>query len=357
MKQNHNPLLILAAAQVLPDGPNVPEWVHLLPTAKGAILTFDGRGPYEVVNAEAVIANSLRDPRGIPIDENHSTNLAAPEGREAPARGWVAEMEARADGIWGRVDWTEAGRTLVGDRAYRGLSPVIMLQADEKTVFSITAASLVNKPNLRDLVSLNAETQAMTLMEQILKALGLAAGATDAEIVAACKATKPAEDAKPDVALQSALTEIGVALGVDGANTAAVVAAVKGKAVESGSLVALQSENAALAGRVAAMETAGKRAASEAFVDAAMTAKRAGLNATTRETYVSLHMSQPAVAEQLISAMPLMGPTGMTAAPPVAAGGAVTSLNAEQSAVATALGISTETYIATLNADRANKGV
>jgi phage I-like protein len=106
MKQNLNPLLDLAAAQGLPDGPNVPEWVHLRPTAKGAILTFDGRGPYTVLSAEEVIANSLRDPRGIPIDENHSTNLAAPEGREAPVRGWVAQMEARADGIWGRVEWT-----------------------------------------------------------------------------------------------------------------------------------------------------------------------------------------------------------------------------------------------------------
>jgi phage I-like protein len=354
MKQNLNPLLVLAAAQGLPDGPNVPEWVHLLPTAKGAILTFDGRGPYTVVNAEAVIANSLRDPRGIPIDENHSTNLAAPEGREAPARGWVAQMEARADGIWGRVDWTEAGRALVGDRAYRGLSPVILLQADAKTVFSITAASLVNKPNLRDLVSLNAETHAMTLMEQILKALGLAAGATDAEIIAACKATKPAADPKPE--LQSALVEIGVALGIDGTNTAAIVAAVKGKTVESGSLVALQAENTALAGRVATMETASKRAASEAFVDAAIAAKRAGLNATTRETYIALHMEQPAMAETMIKGMPLMGPSGLTAAPP-AADGTVTSLNAEQAAVATQLGISKETYLATLQADRANKGV
>jgi hypothetical protein len=60
---------------------------------------------------------------------------------------------------------------LIGDRAYRALSLVIMLQADAKTVLSITAASLVIKPNLRDLVSLNAETQAMSLMVQILKAI------------------------------------------------------------------------------------------------------------------------------------------------------------------------------------------
>jgi phage I-like protein len=104
------------------------------------------------------------------------------------------------------------------------------------------------------------------------------------------------------------------------------------------------------------METASKRAASEAFVDAAIAAKRAGLNATTRETYIALHMEQPAMAETMIKGMPLMGPSGLTAAPP-AADGTVTSLNAEQAAVATQLGISKETYLATLQADRANKGV
>lgn len=353
MTKNTDPFIVMAAAIDLPDAADAPDWVHLLPTSQGQIATFDGRGPYAVLNAEAVIAASMAEPRGIPVDENHSTNIAAPQGLEAPARGWITAMEARVDGIWGRVNWTKAGRDLVADKAYRAISPVMQLAQDAKTVLRISVASLVNKPNLRGLASLNMEsTMDMT---KIALALGLGADATEDAILAAIGAIMAKKADTP--AMQSALAEIGTVLCVEAGNTAAIVAAVKGKAAEGGALVTLQAENTALSTRLIALETAGKRTASEAFVDAAIAQKRAGLNATTRETYVALHMEQPAVAQHLINAMPQLGASGMTSAPPVGADGTITSLNAEQVAVARQLGISTETYLATLKADRANKEV
>lgn len=39
----------------------------------------------------------------LPVDECHATDKAAPDGRQAPARGWIVQMEVRADGLWGRV--------------------------------------------------------------------------------------------------------------------------------------------------------------------------------------------------------------------------------------------------------------
>ena len=114
----------LCAAVALPeDTEAAPEWVHLLPA--GEIQTGDGRGPYRVADAVALLAASLTEDDRLPIDENHATDLAAPEGRPAPARGWIVELQARADGIWGRVEWTREGKRLVLGRAYRGISPVI----------------------------------------------------------------------------------------------------------------------------------------------------------------------------------------------------------------------------------------
>lgn len=133
------PAIELHAAGIVP-----PEWVHLVPA--GTFTGVDGRGPYQLDDPIGVIARSMAD-GPVPIDENHATDLA--RGHSARAQGWIVAMEARADGVWGKVEWTEAGRARFSERAYRGLSPV--LAHDDETspiVRRILRAALVNDPNL-----------------------------------------------------------------------------------------------------------------------------------------------------------------------------------------------------------------
>jgi len=134
------------------DG-SVPRWVHLLPA--GEIKTRDGRGPYQVANMAALAASSLAAANGkMVLDENHATDLAAPKGDPAPARGWIVDLQARGDGMWGRVDWTSEGERRMADREYRGVSPVIAHLADG-TITGVLRASLVNQPNFVGLTSLH----------------------------------------------------------------------------------------------------------------------------------------------------------------------------------------------------------
>src|SRR5688500_2480820 len=81
------------------------DWIMLLPIgAGGLITTVDKRGPYRVRDATQLVVDSLQAAGGrLPIDENHATDLAAPRGEPAPARGWATELQARQDGIYGRV--------------------------------------------------------------------------------------------------------------------------------------------------------------------------------------------------------------------------------------------------------------
>lgn len=144
---------------------------HLLPTAAGKVQTQDNRGPYDVTDAEAIIAASFADQPKLQIDENHAEDLKSGKGEPSPARGWITELQARADGIWGKVEWTGAGRALVADKAYRAMSPVI-LHDKAKKVVAILRASLVNRPNLKGLVSLNQEQSEMDLAK-LAAALGL----------------------------------------------------------------------------------------------------------------------------------------------------------------------------------------
>lgn len=55
--------------------------------------------------------------KGVPITAGH-------EGmEELPAQGWIIKVVARADGLWGDVEWTEAGKALLADKAFKFFSP------------------------------------------------------------------------------------------------------------------------------------------------------------------------------------------------------------------------------------------
>ncbi len=163
-----------------------PEWVHLVPA--GTFRGADGRGPYTLADSPAVIAASMAGGK-IAIDENHSIDLAGRDGRPSPARGWITALEARDDGLWGRVEWTESGRALLADRAYRGLSPAIVSMRDTGRVVKLLRASLTNDPNL-NLTTLHQRSTDM--WAKLRAALGLAADADEAAILAAATAAQTA---------------------------------------------------------------------------------------------------------------------------------------------------------------------
>jgi len=145
-------MLIASAHTTLPDE-GVPEWVHLVPA--GTFRGADGRGPYRMVAPQAVIDASMAGGARLPIDENHATDHAMRTGQPSPARGWIDRMEARPDGLWGHVEWTEPGHALMTERAYRGLSPVFAHTPDG-VILKVLRAALTNTPNLTQLTALHS---------------------------------------------------------------------------------------------------------------------------------------------------------------------------------------------------------
>lgn len=338
------------AALDLPNSAEVPDWVHLLPSAQGELRTFDGRGPYRVTDPAAVIAASFatdpRDQNGLVIDENHSSMLAAPKGGPSPARGKIVAMEARADGIWGRVDWNAAGRALLADQSYRGISPVVIHDA-QGVVLRIKNAALVNYPNLRELTALNQES-AMSFMEKLAAKLGLPATVTEAEILAACTGSANAE------AAQSSLTEIASIVGLPGADGTAVVAAVKAKTTaQPAEVAALQAELTQTVAELNKVKDNMSRDRATLFVDGAIKAGRMGVR-PSRDRFITMHMSDPAGTEDLIGKFEVLSPSGMTVLPPKDADGMV-ALNAEELGAAKALGKSPTEFAALMAADRKAK--
>ena len=79
------------------DLATVPEWVHIMPI--GEFSAADGRGPFRLVDPEAVIARSKRPIVDLAVDRDHELVFQAGSGTHKPAAGWIKEMEVRADGI------------------------------------------------------------------------------------------------------------------------------------------------------------------------------------------------------------------------------------------------------------------
>ncbi len=131
-------------------GANAPEWITLIPAAN--FKGFDGRGPYRlddpghvVAATEEMIARHMT--AGLPLDFDHATDFAAPEGRQAPAAGWIKQVRAVNGAIQGRIEWTPKGKAAVEAHEYRYVSPVFEYD-DDGNVVRLLRAALTNNPNL-----------------------------------------------------------------------------------------------------------------------------------------------------------------------------------------------------------------
>lgn len=297
----------------------VPEWINLLPA--GPVRTMDGRGPYSVASMAALIAASLPAGHKLALDENHATDKGgAALGMPAPAQGWIVALEAREDGLWGKVDWTGPGRQLMADKAYSGVSPVIAHTADKRIV-RLLRASLTNTPNLQGLVSLHSEGNTMDWKAKLIEMLGLDSSADDAAIDAALMAKMKAktENASVDMMSQSL--------------------------IEHPTVIALQSELNSATAKITALTEGQSRKDATAFVDGAIREGRAGLK-PMRDEYIALHMENPARAEKLIGGM--MKLAGSTAAGIVIDENGNRGLAAEDRQVMSLFGVSEEDYQAQL---------
>ncbi|MFW5838257.1 MAG: phage protease, partial [Desulfovibrionaceae bacterium] len=167
----------------LPGG-EPPSWVGLIPRGP-KVAGRDGRwwicGDAEVA---AICSRFAADGVPLPIDWEHATEVAAPTGREAPAAGWVTQLEVREGALWGQVDWTPRARQQIAGREYRFLSPVFSFTKTDRRIQALHSAGLTNAPNLRltalNRRALNQEEDAMK--KALCRKLGLPETATEQEI-------------------------------------------------------------------------------------------------------------------------------------------------------------------------------
>jgi hypothetical protein len=131
---------------------------------------FNGHpaGPFKM-DAETfaqIVRNFDREAIPIPIDYEHASERPATEGsipqNGAPAVGWIHELQARADGLFGAVEWLPKTREQIRGGQYKFISPAIRFGArDGKTNAAcgakLSSAGLTNQPFLKALPPLIAK--------------------------------------------------------------------------------------------------------------------------------------------------------------------------------------------------------
>ena len=185
MNASHAPILALMSEQA----GDRTAWVHLIPA--GTFTGVDGRGPYKLTDASAVMT-ATREKSGrskIVIDYEHQSLNTKNNGHPAPAAGWIVGLEDRKDGIWGLVEWTERAAAHVANKEYRYISPVFA-HTKEGDVLSLHNAALTNIPNLDQLVALNRAEPSMekdnvnAKLKAAAKLLGLPDNASQSDTLA-----------------------------------------------------------------------------------------------------------------------------------------------------------------------------
>ena len=168
----------------------IPKRIQILPAGK-EIVGVDGRrwknSDPAALCAKMNASSRVTVKNGCVIDENHSTDLAAPKGGTSPAFGWFRNFTVEADGsTWADVEWNSRGQKAVSEKEYKYISPVFTRDKDGN-ITEILRAALTNNPNL-DNPALNSSQETAkekNMDKELCAALGLPETATKDEVLAA----------------------------------------------------------------------------------------------------------------------------------------------------------------------------
>ncbi len=185
----------------------------------------------DLAHAEAIVAASLARAGAseIVIDYDHQTVFAASAAGRAEAAGWVKRLYASAEGVMAEVEWTATAAAKLGEKLYRYISPYFTFDKASGRVSSVINAGLTNTPNLELAAVASAGAHLFTEEEDdtmnlkaIASALGLGDDADEAAILAAIAASKAKGDA-----LAATASALGVTLGDDVTAVATAATALK----------------------------------------------------------------------------------------------------------------------------------
>lgn len=131
----------------------VPDEIHIVPMGEWDHPMYGPMkiGQKEVAEFKHNFDNNVR--LNLPITAGHDNGMS---GGELPAIGWFKDIMERADGLWGVVEWTEKGMSLLKERAFKYFSPEFYEDYEDpetQKMFGhvLVGGALTNKPYFKEL--------------------------------------------------------------------------------------------------------------------------------------------------------------------------------------------------------------
>lgn len=155
------------------------EWPH----AQGIDQVLDREA------ADNLIAQWVSENRPeILVDFDHAS---FDPSRASVAAGWIQDLQARDDGLYIRIRWTDIGDQALRGGRYRYLSAlwqITSLSSDRGRPWRLLSVGLTNQPNIPTPALANRQTpQPENDMKNIAVTLGLDAAASESSIIEAIK--------------------------------------------------------------------------------------------------------------------------------------------------------------------------
>lgn len=131
-------------------------WFQIAPLGE---FLHEKSGVVQVIDDEAVkaIANSFTPGDELLIDFEHESH---DQQKRTQAAGWIQNLAARSDGLFGQIRWSKSGEEAVGGGDYRYISPVWLgsdcqsLGNNRVRPLRLHDAGLTNRPNLKGISAL-----------------------------------------------------------------------------------------------------------------------------------------------------------------------------------------------------------
>jgi phage I-like protein len=303
------------------------------------------------------------------LDYEHQAMLAEENGLPAPASGWATKFEWRdGQGLFAvDMQWTARAKQMIEADEYAYISPVIAYDKDTGVVTGVINAALTNIPALemsphvqQRMAQLSArfptddleQSDMNPVLKALLKALGLADDATEAQ---ATTALASLQTARSD--LTALLRSLGVAETTDAATAGTAIATLRTKAASAGAepdpskWVSLEKFNQ-LNTEVANLKTAGvNREVDELIAQAIVDGKCAGVVADVWRDVGKVSVVQLRALIEKTPANPALA--GLRQSDKNVPKDGITEpgqLSAEQKAICKQLGLDPKEYVATLKA-------
>lgn len=157
MKQHRDSQKPIALIQRYSEGSVAPEEIQVVPTG-----TWDHPAYGEMEIDSAAIRQFVQNFKDkvrlkIPITAGHDTGMGGGEYGELPAIGWFTELVDRGvNGLWGAVDWTDKGKELIAQGAFKYFSPEFYEtytdpETQTKYEHVLVGGALTNKPYFKEL--------------------------------------------------------------------------------------------------------------------------------------------------------------------------------------------------------------